>query len=270
MEELTNQTVDSMEPTSDDLDWFSDVEVDTPDETTQEAEQNVEAPAPTSFMTIKYNGQDKPLSQEEAITMAQKGMNYDKVFGELQGFKQHFRNADELNVLVEMANSAGLDVPQYLQRMQDFQNNAMVQNIAENLKEKYPDAPDGLIQEMAKNQFEKQTNDKRQMKIDTETAKQKADKANLLNQIQALESQYPDVDINQLPDEVIAMAAQGETLLSAYRAYELKQLREQISNQTNEINALKKNHSNKQKSTGSLTGRGGNDEMDAFLDGFNS
>ena len=109
-----------------------------------------------------------------------------------------------------------------------------------------------------------------EMNIDTETAKQKADKANLLNQIQALESQYPDVDINQLPDEVIAMAAQGETLLSAYRAYELKQLREQISNQTNEINALKKNQSNKQKSTGRLSGKGGNDEMDAFLDGFNS
>ena len=93
MEELTNQTVDSIEPTSDDFDWFDDVEVDTPDETTEQPEQTVEAPAPTSFMTIKYNGEDKPLSQEEAITMAQTGMNYDKVFGELQGFRQHFKNA---------------------------------------------------------------------------------------------------------------------------------------------------------------------------------
>ena len=269
MEELTNQTVDSIEPTSDDLDWFDDVEVDTPDETTEQPEQNVEAPAPTSFMTIKYNGEDKPLSQEEAITMAQKGMNYDKVFGELQGFKQHFKNADDLNILIDMANSAGMDVPSYLQSMQGFQNNAMIQNIATTLKEKYPDAPDGLIQEMAKAQFEKQTSDKRQAKIDTETAKKNADRENLVNQINALQGEYPDVDVYHLPEEVIQRAEQGETLLSAYRAYELKQLRDQISNQTNEINALKKNHSNKQKTTGSLTGKGGNDQLDAFLDGFN-
>lgn len=270
MEELTNQTVESTETASDDLDWFGDVEVDTPDEPTEQPEQTVEAPEPTSFMTIKYNGEDKALSQEEAITMAQKGMNYDKVFGELQTYRQHFKNADDMKILIDMANSAGLDVPAYLQRMQGFQNNAMIQNIAEQLKERYPDAPDGLIQEMATAQFEKQTSDKRQQKIDTETAKQKAARENLLNQINALESEYPDVDINHLPNEVIEKAQRGESLLSAYRAYELKQLKDQITTYTNEINALKKNQTNRQKTTGSLTGKGGNDTTDAFLDGFNS
>ncbi len=31
------------------------------------------------FMTVRYNKQDKPLSKEEAVTYAQKGMNYDKL-----------------------------------------------------------------------------------------------------------------------------------------------------------------------------------------------
>lgn len=268
MEELTNQTVDSIEPSSDDLNWFDDVEVDTPDETAAPTETVEEAPA-TSFMTIKYNGEDKALSQEEAITMAQKGMNYDKVFGELQGFRQHFKNTDDLNILIEMANSAGLDVPQYLQRMQDFQNNAMIQNIADTLKGKYPDAPEELLKEMAKNQFEKQSSEKRQQKIDTETAKQKADRENLIHQIQALESEYPDVDVQNLPDEVIERAQRGETLLSAYRAYDLKQLKDQLSSYSTEINALKKNQTNRQKTTGSLTGKGGSETLDAFMEGFN-
>jgi hypothetical protein len=32
-----------------------------------------------SFMTVRYNKEDKPLSKEEAVVYAQKGMNYDKL-----------------------------------------------------------------------------------------------------------------------------------------------------------------------------------------------
>jgi hypothetical protein len=36
------------------------------------------------FMTVRYNKEEKPLSKEEAITYAQKGMNYDKLHGRLR------------------------------------------------------------------------------------------------------------------------------------------------------------------------------------------
>lgn len=270
MEEQTNQTVESTpETSSDDWNLFEDAELDTPEETAETNETD-DTPQPTSFMTIKYNGEDKALSQEEAITMAQKGMNYDKVYGELQNYKQHFKNSNDLKILVEMANSAGVGVSEYLVKMQSFQNDAAIQNIADKLKEKYPEAPEELLKEMAKNQFERTNADKRQAELDVQKSQESAELAALGKQIEALQSEYPDVDILKLPEEVIAMAQSGETLLSAYRAYDLKQWKDKFNNLNTELEATKKNQSNRQKSTGSLAGKAANDAMDPFLEGLNS
>ncbi len=47
-----------------------------PGETEAKAKDNG---ADESYLTVRYNKEDKPLSKEEAVTFAQKGMNYDKL-----------------------------------------------------------------------------------------------------------------------------------------------------------------------------------------------
>jgi hypothetical protein len=54
------------------------------------------------FMTVRYNKEERPLSKEEAVAYAQKGMNYDKLqgrmkemAGKLSEYEQGSRPADE-------------------------------------------------------------------------------------------------------------------------------------------------------------------------------
>lgn len=275
-EEMTNQSLGSTEttvtePTSstDDWDLFSDDEVDQLDETSEENEEQEinEAQEETApFLKIKYNGAEENLTQEEAIALAQKGRNYDKVYSELQSLK----NSQEMQILNDLASTAGVSLSQYLSNLQSFQTNGMIQQIADGLKEKYPDSSEELIHEMAKAQYEKLNADKQQKKIETEKSAEQSRKEGLNRQINALLEEYPDVDITKLPDEVIALAAQGETLIGAYRAYELKSLKEKYSTLETEKNNLIKNRENRKKSTGSMIGKAGNEALDPFLEGLNS
>ena len=249
MNEYTNQTPETTNETTDAFDYFG-VEEETTEPTSEEvtetAETETKAESETKtiedFLKIKYNGAEKSLTREEAIELAQKGMNYDKVHGELQNYK----NSNELHVLSELAKSAGVSMSDYLARLQSFQNQAAIDNIKESIKAKYPDAPEELINDLAKTQFEKNTSEKKHKETVTANQKQNEERERLVKQVEALEKAYPDVDVNKLPSEVIEMAQQGETLLGAYRAYELKQAKA-------ELEALKKNETNKAKTTGSMS-----------------
>ena len=270
-EEMTNQSIESTETetttSGDDWDLFSDDEevVDTPVES-EEAETPKETQAePESFMTIKYNGAEQKLTQEQAITLAQKGMNYDKMFGELQNMK----NSQEIQILNELAKNSGVTATEYMQNLLSFQNKAMLEKYVDNLRGKYPDAPEELINEMAKSQYEKANADKKYSEITTKQTEENQKLEKLTNEVNALKTEYPDVNINDLPPEVIKMASEGDTLLGAYRAYELKSLREKVKNLETEKATILKNQDNKRKATGSLSNKAGGESVDIFLEGFN-
>ena len=273
-EEMTNQSIESNDATdslltsSTDDDWglFDDEGVDQPEETSEgetiQEEQNAQEELP--FLTIKYNGADEKLTQEQAIALAQKGRNYDKIFGELQ----NLRNSQEMKALNDLAAAAGLSLSDYVRNLQNFQESGMIQQIARGLKEKYPESSDELINEMAKSQYEKMNADKQRQRVSLQQTQEQQRKDALNRQVDALLKEYPDVDITKLPDDVIAVAAQGETLLGAYHAYELKNLREKYAALETEKNALIKNLENRRKSTGSMKGKGGPETTDPFLEGF--
>lgn len=49
---------------------------------------NEQEPENDFSLEIKYNGEAKTLSKEEAVSLAQKGMNYDHVYNELLSLRQ--------------------------------------------------------------------------------------------------------------------------------------------------------------------------------------
>ena len=61
------------------FDDFTDVEdtEEVSEPTEAKAEETTEVKADEPFLTIRYNKEDKGLTREDAITYAQKGMNYD-------------------------------------------------------------------------------------------------------------------------------------------------------------------------------------------------
>ena len=82
-----------------------------------------------------------------------------------------------------------------------------------------------------------------------------------LRQYKALAAEYPE--LREIPPEVAQRIAQGETPLSAYRAYELQQLRQKLT-------VLEKTQENKEKSPGSVAGNTPTEEGDSFLNAFDA
>lgn len=254
MEEL-NQTLTQEEGLFDDVEDFdtSDEDLTTTDE---EVESNEEIPTSQAetetsnadpFVTIRYNKEDRNLSKDETISLAQKGMNYDKMYG-------HY---SELNqTLNALASKNGMSVPEYLNSLQELQTRFEMTNELNRLKEAYPNTDENVLQELAMASL----NSKETQRIDPK-------RAELERQVDIFERQYPGVNWGELPNEVYDLMNEGYTLLEAYqlnaRTQEIaKQKTIEKQNQIEQKNLL-----NRQKSLGNVT-NASIDDSDDFMKGF--
>ena len=114
-------------------------------------EEEAEAPAeetpseeeakPEPFLNIRYNKEDVALTREEAIELAQKGKNYDKVLGSYNDLNSKISRLAKMN---------GMDISTYLQNLDRTQLNFEVSKEAKELKKKYPNSDDVLLEELAR------------------------------------------------------------------------------------------------------------------------
>lgn len=246
-EQMTNQ---SMESTTNEQ-GFDDLFTEP---ATTEAAPEAEAP----FMTVKYNGEEQGLSQDEAITYAQKGMNYDKVYGQLE----QLRNDPIRRVFEEQAQRAGLSLNEYADRLEQFQRESAINRLADSFMDENPDATEDIARKYAEAQYNS-TLAQNEREQANSIAQEEANRQQwAMSQIEAFQSAYPDVDIRTLPQDVIDEINAGESLLSAYRAHENREMKETIT-------ALRQNRYNEVTSTGTLSNNskqeGGGDP---FLDGL--
>ena len=64
-------------------------------------------------LDVKYNGVEQRLSEDEARTYAQKGMNYDHVMEELT----RLRNAPETAIIQDLARKSGMSKEDFLNNL---------------------------------------------------------------------------------------------------------------------------------------------------------
>lgn len=247
-EQMTNQSTESTTNEQGFDDLFAEPE------TTTETTSEVEAP----FMTVKYNGAEQGLSQDEAITYAQKGMNYDKVYGQLE----QLRNDPIRRVFEEQAQRAGLSLNEYAERLDQFQRESAINRLANTFMDENPDATEDIARKYAEAQYNS-TLAQNEREQANSIAQEEANRQQwAMSQIEAFQRAYPDVDIRTLPQDVIDEINAGESLLSAYRAHENREMKETIT-------ALRQNRYNEETSTGTLSNNskqeGGGDP---FLDGL--
>lgn len=260
-EETTNQTpAETTESTSDDD--FGQFLAEEPEETTESTEQH-ETTEPKQeeqpFLDIKYNGATEHLTKDQTVELAQKGRNYDKVYQRLQDIQ----NSPVLQTISEQANRAGLSLEEYANRLAEFQQTSDINKIAEDFKASHPDASDEIAQDYAQKAYEGQLAQQQQAQAQ-EAAQEQADMQSAAEeQVKAFMKEYPDVDLNKLPPEVINdIDNNGETLLNAYRAYDNRQLRAALQ-------ASRKNTENVKRGAGNLSANsGGTGEMEPFLQGL--
>lgn len=268
MEELTNieqeeSLFDDIEETDDESLFDEEEDEETVEETEETEdtpiEEETEEPAEEEpFMTIRYNKEDKKLSRDEAVTMAQKGMNYDRL-------NERYETLN--NRLNQLASMNGMDVEKYLESLNSMQTNYAIQQEVKSLKQKYPNSDEALLKEIAtKNVNERLEQNKAQV-AQVENNQAELQQKEIERQVSMFEKRYPNVAADKLDQSVYDMMNEGYTLLEAYQTYleNQRQTKEKEVQQKQEIERI--NTKNKKKSLGNI-GTNESSNVDDFMSGF--
>ena len=125
---------------------------ETDDPAVQESEaEGAEAGKPTAEKTfrVKFLGEEKEVSEAEAIELIQKGMNYDHaVKKSAEDKEREYRSTLEL--IDYYAKQSGVSRDEYLKGLEKQREETEVHARALELKKTHPDAPDELLLEMGR------------------------------------------------------------------------------------------------------------------------
>lgn len=223
-------------------------------------------PAPQTFK-LKHLDNTVEVSEAEVVTLAQKGMDYDRVRGkyetataELTEFNEWLKGVTGGQDI--KAFKEGIEARNLAEKEGIDQNTALAKVRLENERK-------ALEAEKARIESEKQT-------ANDETAIKEKREKDIANFIAA----YPEVaaklgkDPNAIPAEVWAQVDKGETLTAAYGVYAAKKAaadkEAEIARLKAELEAAKQKQKNEQRSTGSQATDGGAPPYDPIAAGWNS
>lgn len=299
MEETTNTAVEQ-EQTSDSFmeGWESDDpvvdEADQPEETTEEAkpeeatpetqsettaenatetadnaeqaqaetqqQENPPADAPKVW-TLRYMDQDKQVGETEMVTLAQKGMDYDRIRGKY----------DEAKPVMELfgafAKQAGMSISDYVAhiRIQAKQSQGMSEAEAKRSIDLEDREAAVSAKEAAEAQRQQAANQAKQARNDAD-ARRRAD-------IAEFQKTFPDAakDPKSIPAEVWADVRNGSTLVAAYAKYAVAQANAKANAAEQRAETTSQNQKNAGRSTGSMRSAGDSvASKDPFLEGWDS
>lgn len=256
-EEMTNQSFDDDSFEIEEINDSSDESEEVESETSENEDTTTTTETDDFALDIRYNGQNQTLNREQATTLAQKGMNYDKINERLQ----QALNNPVLKVLESNAKKAGMSVEDYANRMAQFQDTMNIQQIAKEFKSQHQDASDEVANAYAKEVYKNRLADIAKQDAEAAKASEQAEQNKLIAEVQAFTQRFPDVDIEKLPADVIDDINAGTPLMEAYLSYENQQLRNRLSNHDT-------NEKNKNNSVGKVSDNSGSNKTDPFLEGL--
>ena len=237
---------DTIELDTTDFEETSDIPTDgqdVEDNTTTEPTQTEEV---QPFLNIKYNKEDMALTQEQAIELAQKGMNYDKIMDKLH----QAENNVGMQYLNELAQRNGATIEELVNYWRVQEEQAQLNQLIQN----------NIPEEYAKEILENRKFREEQQRLQRENAAK--ERQNL--EFNEFFNAFPNVKPEEIPNSVWEANNNGIPLKFAYMQYENQQL-------LNKINILENNQANKNKAPiGTGIGNTSNDDYDSFLDGFDN
>jgi len=262
MEELNQVQDELVIDSNDDDNLFADFEEsEAPEEPEQEetneaGETETEEVQTSPFLNIKFNGEEKALSEEEARTLAQKGMNYDRFYEPIE----------------RLARLNGMSVGEYLNTLNDTQTQYEIQKEMDALREdqKYEGVSDEILEEIATSRVtEKISREDRQyqeqLQGEADAQQQKVER-----DIELFFTEYPEFR-NKGPEtldpQVFEFVKQGYTLLEAYNKWARIQDEKNRPLEEAKAKVSRQNEENRKRSLGNTTNAGSADSDD-FLNGF--
>jgi hypothetical protein len=203
---------------------------------------------------LKHNGEEVDADEARMVELAQKGLDYDRVRGERDTFKnEHPKYADYEKFLSEMAESAGTDVPGLMENVRVSLLVKKAQAEGKTLSEA------AAIQQVRREALARTTRDEKPAE-----QPEQAEEAKRRETIRAFVSSHPTVKAEDIPQDVLQAGIASGDLAGAYDRWEIKQLKAQLGNVQKELETAKLNQKNKERSTGSRKSAGSASKDQAF------
>lgn len=234
-----------------------------PEETHPETNEDPDAGLPEKI-TIKHLRGDVEIPRADIRTMLSKGYDYDRVreqrdaaVRQMEEKESQYQQRDELlQTLETVAKQAGTDVAGVVKRLRInlYRGNGSTE--AEAMARVEKEDAEAKLQAM-----QKQANQARQAQEQRQSRAQQ--------EFMEFHKRFPDVKIQDIPQDVIRKSASGEmSLAGAYQVHLYDQLKAENQRLQQTIDARKQNEENRQKSLGSARSAGNGEKEDPFLSGF--
>lgn len=225
---------------------------DQPTQDDPQTQGKAEADQPT--FDLKYMGQTRTVSEEEVKSLAQKGLNYDKVLGERDTARGEIARLQEFETfLQELAKEDGSTV-------EDLMDSARAEILA---KREHLDKTIALQRvklDRERKAFEAQKSQDQAAQRAREEAERERDA-----EVDRFVKAFPGV--KEVPAQVWQRVHQeGVPLTAAYASYELQRLRSENEALKTRAETAEQNLKNKERSTGSQSSAGKTSPKDAYDD----
>lgn len=224
---------------------------------TETTEQKADAPEKT--WTLRHMDETKNVGEAEMVTLAQKGMDYDRIRAKYDESKP------AMEILSIFAKQKGVSVADYVSFLRTEAKKADGLSEAEARRSiELEDREAAVTAREAEQAAERQAAEQANASANAAAQRRKAD-------IDEFAREYPDVARNPdaIPKEVWDAVAAGSSLTVAYAKYTAKQAREEAERTRSAAQAAQQNVKNAARSTGSMQSAGQNaGGRDPFLEGW--
>lgn len=224
---------------------------------TETTEQKADAPEKT--WTLRHMDETKNVGEAEMVTLAQKGMDYDRIRAKYDESKP------AMEILSIFAKQKGVSVADYVSFLRTEAKKADGLSEAEARRSiELEDREAAVTAREAEQAAERQAAEQANAAANAAAQRRKAD-------IDEFAREYPDVARNPdaIPREVWDAVAAGSSLTVAYAKYTAKQAREEAERTRRAAQAAQQNIKNAARSTGSMQSAGQNaGGRDPFLEGW--
>lgn len=242
-DELNDETDTGDQNDTEDAAQNDDAGADQPDDSNDE-QQETEGDKPEEF-TLKHLSETKTVNRDEVISLAQRGLDYDRVKEKLTAANEQLdalKGADEkLAFFKELADSQGKTLDQFIEA-------TAAAVLSQNKNIPFDDALKEIQFEFEKKRFAKEKTDWEKKQSDRQSAD---DSRNA--DIDAFMRQYPEAakDPQSIPKEVWEDVEKNGSLVAAYGRYMDKQKDAKIAELTRQLEQQKQQNANRKRSTGS-------------------
>lgn len=216
---------------------------DQPEAEAEETPAEPEQKETDQSFELKHLDEVRTVNRDEVIQLAQKGMDYDRVRTKYDEAKPQIewfsKNATSVKWLEDLAQKQGVSFGELIdQTRAQIMANETNQSLA---------VCRGIV-----------ANERKAAELEAEKARMDTPEARKQRDIQDFIREYPEQAKNPeaLPKEVWEAVNRGETLVNAYRAYELKEVKAQLEQQKIEAARKAQEEKNRARSTGSLSTSG--------------